>query len=117
MSASLSLDNILLKAANDEVYEDFQMAKISCYKNDINFDHLRKQLPLCADLTRQVLPGVKQVTSVHTICEATNTQVYKLMLCEVHNLLRLYLTIPITSATAERSFSALRNVLTYTIYD
>ena len=35
------------------------------------------------------------------------------MVCKVHNLLRLYLTIPITSATAERSFSALRNVLTY----
>ena len=35
------------------------------------------------------------------------------MVCEVHNLLRLYLTITITSATAERSFSALQNVLTY----
>ena len=35
------------------------------------------------------------------------------MLCEVHNLLRLYLTITITSTTAERSFSPLWNVLTY----
>ena len=35
------------------------------------------------------------------------------MLCEVtYNLLRLYLTIT-TSTTAERSFSALQNVLTY----
>ena len=38
---------------------------------------------------------------------------YKTMLPEVHNLLRLYLTIPITSATSERSFSALKRVLTY----
>ena len=105
----LSLENILLKAANGEAYEeDFQMAKISCYKDDINFDHLQKQLPLCADLIRQALPSVKQVTSMRTICEVMNTQqVYKSMLYEVHNLLRLYLTIPITSATAERSFSAL----------
>lgn len=43
-----------------------------------------------------------------------NTQsVYKRMLSEVHNLLRLYLTIPITSATSERTFSALEHVLTY----
>ena len=35
------------------------------------------------------------------------------MLFEVHNLLRLYLTIPVTSVTSERSFSALRRVLTY----
>ena len=40
-------------------------------------------------------------------------QVHKSMLCEVHNLLRLYLTVTITSATAERSFSVLQNVLTY----
>ena len=86
----LSLENILLKAANGEPYEEYcQMAKMSGYKDDINFDHLQKQLPLCADLIRQALPGVIQVTSMHTICEAMNTQqVYKSMLCEVHNLLR-----------------------------
>ena len=64
------------------------------------------------DLIRQALPGVKQVTSVGTIYEAMNTQqVYRPMLCEVHNLLRFYLIISITSTTAERSFSTLRNVL------
>ena len=43
-----------------------------------------------------------------------NSQVvYKSMLSEVHNILRLYLTVPITSATSERSFSALKIVNTY----
>ena len=32
---------------------------------------------------------------------------------EVDELLRLYFTIPITTATAERSFSALRRIKTY----
>ena len=52
---------------------------------------------------------------MRTICEAMNTQsVYKSMLFEVHNnILRLYLTVPVTSATSERSFLALRRVLTY----
>ena len=35
------------------------------------------------------------------------------MLPSVHNLLRLYLTIPLSSATSERAFSALRRILTY----
>ena len=38
---------------------------------------------------------------------------FKEILPAVHKLLRLYLTIPITSATAERAFSALTQVLTY----
>ena len=43
-----------------------------------------------------------------------NTQtVYKTMLSEIHNMLQLYLTIPITSATSERTFSALKHVFTY----
>ena len=43
-----------------------------------------------------------------------NSQVvYKSMLSEVHNILRLYLTMPITSATSEGSFSALKVVNTY----
>ena len=35
------------------------------------------------------------------------------MLSEVDALLRLYFTIPITTATAERSFSVLRRIKTY----
>ena len=35
------------------------------------------------------------------------------MLSEVHNMLKLYLTVPITSATSERTFSALKRVFSY----
>ena len=35
------------------------------------------------------------------------------MLLNVHRLLRIYLTVPMTSATAERTFSALRRVKNY----
>ena len=37
----------------------------------------------------------------------------KQMFSEVSHLLRLYLTIPVTTATAERSFSTLRRIKTY----
>ncbi|KAL8586823.1 hypothetical protein ACOMHN_052699 [Nucella lapillus] len=36
-----------------------------------------------------------------------------LMFLNTDQLLRLYLTLPVTTATAERSFSALRRVKTY----
>ena len=39
--------------------------------------------------------------------------VYKSMLSEFHNTLRLFLTVPIASATSERSFSALKVVNMY----
>ena len=35
------------------------------------------------------------------------------MLPELHKLLRLYLTMPVTTVTSERSFSALKRLLTY----
>ena len=35
------------------------------------------------------------------------------MFSEVDKLLQIYLTIPVTTATAERSFSALRRIKTY----
>ena len=109
----ISLEKLLLKAANGEAYEqELEIIKTSCYKDGFNFDQLEQQLPLSVNLVQQALPDVKKVTSVHNICEAMNTQsVYKSMLFEVHNLLRLYLTIPVTSATSERSFSALWRVL------
>lgn len=111
----ISLENLFLEAANGKPYEkSIQDVQSSCYKDDINFELLQKQLPLLADLVHEGLPSVKEVTSVRTICDAMNTQsVYKSLLSEVHNLLRLYLTIPVTSATSERSFSALKRVLTY----
>ena len=39
--------------------------------------------------------------------------VFKTMLSEIHKLLRMYLIIPIATATCERTFSAVRNVLTH----
>lgn len=58
--------------------------------------------------------GIKRVTSVNTVCEVFNTCKFpKTMLAEVDHLLHIYLTVPLTSATAERPFSSLRRLKTY----
>ena len=58
--------------------------------------------------------GIKEVTSVSTICDVFNTCRFpKTMLTEVNKLLHIYYTVPLTSATAERTFSTLRRLKTY----
>ena len=56
---------------------------------------------------------MKKVTSIQPISEAMYTYANRQMLTEVHNLLRLSFTIPVTSSMSERSFSALKRLLTY----
>ena len=41
------------------------------------------------------------------------TSTLKMLLSEVHKVLKIYLTIPITTANAERCFSALKRIKTY----
>lgn len=72
-----------------------------------------RHLPMLQDIVKNDT-SIKRVTSTSTICDAMNTNhIFKEMLPSVHNLLRLYKTLPISSATSERTFSALRRLLTY----
>ena len=77
-------------------------------------DFSKQHLTLLQDVIRQFDPQIKMVTSVETICEAmASNSVYQTMLPSVHLLLRLYKTLPISSATSERIFSAMRRLMTY----
>ena len=88
------------------------------YKNDLNMDTLNVQLSMLPDVVTTANEehhvGIKRVTSVRTVCDIFNTCRFpKTMLGEVDHLLHLYLTIPLTSATAERTFSTLRRLKSY----
>ena len=111
----VAIEQTLLKAANGDDYQkEIALLRESCYKNDIDWSDLSRHLPLLQDVIKKGTPFVKKVTVIHTICEAMNSNnIFKDMLSTVHQLLRLYLTVPITSATSERTFSALRRLLTY----
>ena len=51
---------------------------------------------------------VKQVTNIRTTADAlSQSTIVKSMLNEADKLLRAYFTFPVTSVTAERSFSSL----------
>ena len=58
--------------------------------------------------------GIKKVTSIGTLIDLMNANTFsKTFLNEVDRLLRIYLTIPMTSATAEQTLSTLRRLKSY----
>ena len=95
----MALENLIVNAANGEDYEcTLKFLDESCYSSDIDFSVMRRHLPLLF----YAKPALKRVTSVRTVCDAMNSS--SAVLSEVHKLLRLYLTVPISSSTSERTF-------------
>ena len=82
-------------------------------------DLLQIQLQMLPDLIKTYNQNqhnitIKEVTLISTLCDIMNTiSVSKTMLSEVFKLLRIFLTIPVTTATAERIFSTLRRLKNY----
>ena len=89
----------------------------SIYYNDLEMDKLMVQLRTLPDAVKTTTSNgitIKQVTRIQTLCQLFNNEPsLKILLSELHNLLRNYLTIPITTSIAELSFSALRRINTY----
>ena len=114
MTPVQALEILLLKSANGETIDkELQTVRDSVYKDDFDFDKLGRQLCVLVDVVHEALPNVKEVTNIRTICDAMCHGAHRTIFSEVHKLIRLYLTIPITTSTSERAFSSLRRLLTY----
>ena len=106
-----SVEEILIDAANGKEVQN-PPAVTECYRNDLDFDRLSQQLRSLHDLCSHY----RKVTNVDSITQAlveSDNRAIRAMLSEVRKLLQLYLTVPVTSSTSERSFSALRQIKTY----
>jgi hypothetical protein len=70
-------------------------------------------LPNLVKCSNSAVP-IKEVTKLETLCSliAENPN-NRILFSEVDKLLRLFLTVPATSATAERTFSVLRRLKSY----
>ena len=87
-------------------------------EGDLDVNLLATQLVMLPDVIKTANQQhnftIKKVTSITTVCDVFNSCTFaKIMLLNVHQLLRIYLTVPMSSATAERTFSALRRVKNY----
>ena len=114
MPSVLAVEQSLLKATNGKSCEtEISLLTKSCYKNDINWSDFSRHIPILNDVMKKGCPNVNKVTSIDTICEAMNSNdFFKEILPTIHQMIRLYLTVPVTS-TSERIFSALWRLLTY----
>ena len=106
------ISNCLISAANGETADTESFAHLS---RIIDVEMLKrdlKDLPVHVKLFNKEAPvPIKKVTKVSTICDILNSkQSTKECLPYVHKVLVLYNSIPLASATAERSFSVMRRV-------
>lgn len=109
MQPILTMESLLINGEHHA--EELKRVKESVFKDDLDFDRLERHLGVLVDVIHQALPQVKKVTSARTICTAMRIDPYRTMLSEIHKLLQLYLTVPITSSTSERAFSTLWRLL------
>jgi len=112
-----NIEQLLLDACNGkQSYTGFDDVT-SYLKDDVNCERFKIHLSMLPDLIKTAFKDslpVKKVTNVRTIAEAMeHSAVYKDMLSEVNKVLKIFFTFPITSATAERSFSSLRRLKTF----
>ena len=108
----------MIDSCNDEKNIVLSTEIKTLYANSLDMNKLIIQLSILSSVieasNNDYQMGIKSVTSVNIICELFNTCKFpRSMLPEVDKLLRLYYTIPITSATAERTFSTIRRLKSY----
>ena len=118
-----NIEKTLIEAANwngtePQVQVSKQVAHL--YQKDIDFDRLQRQLNMLSELVNvanenpRFNSGLKKVTSVRTVVDIMQeTPGGKLMFGKIRKLAQILMTIPVSTATAERSFSALRRLKTY----
>ena len=112
------VEAIILDFCNGKSYQIPKEVQ-DLYSRYLNIDRLQTQLSMLPDLVKSnVLEGkqITKVTTIRTLCDVLNASpIVKNLVSEVHSLLILilYITIPVTSATAERTFSVLRRLKSY----
>ena len=108
-----NIEKMLINSANGKSYS-FPNTFKEIYDKDIDMEKLSLQLQLLPDAMKGSPTKIKEVTRIRTICDILNDQPgVKNLLSEVHKVLRIYYTILVTTASAERSFSALKRIKTY----
>lgn len=109
------IENILIPSCNGLPLKHPSSEFAEMYNEDIDFERLKPQLLMLPELVKVSNAGiVKEVTSINTLCDLINgASVGKAMFSEIHKLLLLYLTTPLTSASAECTFSTLRRLKNY----
>ncbi|CAF3885704.1 unnamed protein product, partial [Rotaria sp. Silwood1] len=111
------VEKFILNVSNNppDSFNDYIKTIIDFCHGDIDLDRLKSEALMISDFFKVVINKnqmkIKLITKISTVCEILNTcEIGKQMFQEFDKLIRLYLTVPVTTATAERTFSALNRV-------
>ena len=101
------IEGLLIKSANGETQQPLSDTSLKYFEKDIDHTQLAFQLAMIPTMIKIALNStIKKVTNIRTIADSMDmSDMYKNMLTEVDKLLKIYFCFPVTSATAERSFS------------
>ena len=121
MPIAAAIEKLLLESCDNTSIRDIQLPQeMQLYKNDVILPRLKIQLYMLPDLIRtwnqkkETAIPIRKVTNVRTKCDVlNNTPSSKDMFSEVCRLIQIFYTIPVTTSTAERSFSALRRLKSF----
>ncbi|XP_043197372.1 zinc finger MYM-type protein 1-like [Amphibalanus amphitrite] len=83
------------------------------YGDDLDLARLEVQLKMLPDVVGGGRNSVHEVLQALVDSKQTGGAVFQRMMSEVLTLAKLYLTVPVTTATAERCFSSLRRIKSY----
>ena len=115
LSTITEIETLLVSAANGTMANGIPETVSTYLESDVDVERLKVQLLMLPDMIKTASEGrIKEVTNVRTIASSMEqSEIYKGMLSDIDKLLKIYFTFPVTSATAERSFSALRRIKTF----
>ena len=102
----------MLKACKGEVYNAELEYVCNLYKDDLSKVQLEAQLPLLQPLCST--EDTNEIT-IHDVLRILGSlsSAEKVAFSSVWTLMKLWLVMPATNASSERSFSALRRIKTY----
>ena len=110
----------LLKACNRDLHGETDDEPLvppaveKLYAKDLDIKRLQRQMQILPDLVRSCPEIAKEVARVRTLANLLATApLASSMFSKIEKLDRMYLTMPLTTATGERSFSALTRIKTY----
>ena len=104
----ISLEDLTISAANGD---EFRIQEN--LEGDVDVPKLSSELNLLASFVKEVQSDLKDITSIQTVIDVMKQGKLTKVFSELHSVIKLYLTVPLSNATAERSFSALRRIKTY----
>lgn len=118
LPVAATIEKLLLEAAQATLSDSFDVAKeLALYAKDVDIPHLKMELQMLPDLVKaynEANHKICTVTNVRTVAQLLNdVSNSKALFREVYKLTKIFFTIPVTTATAERTFSALRRLKTF----